>query len=97
MIRKKFLYDLCSLLQIKRLALSLTFLVGLDGLIDDKSWKFENSLIVNKKAYSYKQAEDIINKSIIKNNDLKILSVLTQNIAQLQFKKLYKKNGIHIK
>ena len=92
MIPEKFSNDLCSLLpNKKRLALSLTFLVGLDGLIDDKSWKFEKSIIVNKKAYSYKQAEDIINKSIIKNNDLKILSVLTQNIAQLQFKKLYKK------
>ena len=79
MIPEKFSNDLCSLLpNKKRLALSLTFLVGLDGLIDDKSWKFEKSIIVNKKAYSYKQAEDIINKSIIKNNDLKILSVLTQ-------------------
>ena len=51
MIPEKFSNDLCSLLpNKKRLALSLTFLVGLDGLIDDKSWKFEKSIIVNKKA-----------------------------------------------
>ena len=92
MIPEELSNDFCSLLPgKKRLSLSFSIVVDEMGNLLPDTHRFQTCLIINKKAYSYKKAQSIIEKSIIYSNPIVSLFHITNKIAKTNYPKIFEK------
>ena len=92
MIPEELSNDFCSLLPgKKRLSLSFSIIVDKMGNLLPDTHRFQTCLIINKKAYSYKKAQSIIEKSIIYSNPIVSLFHITNKIAKKNYPKIFEK------